>query len=257
MIDLGGLEIGDLTSQRGRVIGTGRFDPVLKASWNYVSGGSYGANVYAKAALMMLTLERWLGEDVMARVMKTYYERWKFRHPTTDDFIRVAEDVSGKDLGWFFDQVLRSPDKLDYAVSELSSREVNEAAGLFDPKGAGTVADGKAGKEAKAAAKTAAFRNVVVIARYGEWVFPQELLVTFADGRKIRETWDGKDRWKRFVYELPVKVVSAEIDPERKLVLDANHLNNSRTLDPDRKPVRKASLGLLRWLQGLLSLVSL
>ncbi len=257
MIDLGGARFGDVTFQRGRVIGSGRFDPVLKASWDYVSGGSYGANVYAKAALMMLTLERWLGEDVMARVMKTYYERWKFRHPTTDDFVRVAEDVSGKDLGWFFDQTLRSPDKLDYAVSELSSREVNEAAGLFDPKGAGPVADGKAGKEAKAAAKPAAFRNVVVIARYGEWVFPQELLVTFADGRKIRETWDGKDRWKRFVYELPVKVVSAEIDPDRKLVLDANHLNNSRALDPDRKPVRKASLGLLRWLQGILSLVSL
>ena len=253
MIDLGGLRIGDLTSQRAKVIGSGRFDPVLRGSWDYVSGGSYGLNVYAKAALMMLTLERWLGEDVMARVMKTYYERWKFRHPTSDDFIRAAEEVSGKDLGWFFDQTLRSPDKLDYAVSELSAREVNEAAGLFDEKGAGPVADAKAAK----AAKAAAFRNVVVVARYGEWIFPQELLVTFADGRKIRETWDGKDRWKRFVYELPVKAVSAEIDPDRKLVLDGNYLNNSRILEPDKKPVRRASLGLLRWLQGLLSLVSL
>ena len=257
MIDLGGMWIGDLTFQRLRVIGSGRFDPVLKDSWSYVSGGSYATNVYAKAALMMLTLERWLGEDVMVRIMKTYYERWKFRHPTSEDFVRVAEEVSGRDLGWFFDQTLRSPDKLDYAVSELSSREVNEPLGLFNEKGAGPVADGKAGKGAKAAAKPKAYRNVVVVARYGEWVFPQEVLVTFADGRKVRESWDGKDRWKRFVYEGPVKVVSAEIDPDRKLVLDVNYLNNSRTLEPDRKPVRKASLGLLRWLQGLLSLVSL
>jgi hypothetical protein len=189
--------------------------------------------------------------------MKTYYERWKFRHPTSEDFVRVAEEVSGRDLGWFFDQTLRSPVKLDYAVSELSSREVNEPLGLFNEKGAGPVADGKAGKGAKTAAKPKAYRNVVIVARYGEWVFPQEVLVTFADGRKVRESWDGKDRWKRFVYEGPVKVVSAEIDPDRKLVLDVNYLNNSRTLEPDRKPVRKASLGLLRWLQGLLSLVSL
>ncbi len=257
MIDLGGLRIGDLTSQRAKVIGSGRFDPVLKGSWDYVSGGSYALNVYAKAALMMMTLERWLGEDVMARVMRTYYERWKFRHPKTEDFIRVAEDVSGKGLGWFFDQTLRSPDKLDYAVSELSAREINKPAGLFDDKGAARGADGKAGKDAGAPAKAATFRNVVVIARYGEWIFPQELLVTFADGRKVRESWDGKDRWKRYVYELPVKVVSAEVDPDRKLVLDANHLNNSRTLEPDRRPVRKAALGLLSWLQGLLSLVSL
>jgi hypothetical protein len=258
MIDLGGLRIGDLASQRLRVIGSGRFDPVLKESWSYVSGGSYAVNVYAKAALMMLTLERWLGEDVMARIMRTYYERWKFRHPTTGDFIRVAEEVGGRDLGWFFDQTLHSPDRLDYAVSELTSREVNEPQGIFDEKGAGPVADAKAGKGAKAAtAKSKTYRNVVVVARYGEWVFPQEVLVIFADGRKVRENWDGKDRWKRFVYETPVKVLSAEIDPDRKIILDVNHLNNSMTLEPDRAPVRKAALGLLRWLQGLLSLVSL
>jgi Peptidase family M1 domain len=258
MIDIGGMRLGDLASQRLRVIGSGRFDPVLKESWNYVNGSSYGINVYAKAALMMLTLERWLGEDVMTRIMRTYYERWKFRHPTSEDFIRIAEEVSGRDLGWFFDQTLRSPDKLDYAVSELSSREVNEPRGLFDIKRAEPVADEKAGKGRKAAAaKPKTYRNLVVAARYGEWVFPQEVLVTFEDGRKVRENWDGKDRWKRFVYEGPVKVVSAEIDPDRKLLLDVNHLNNSRTTEPARTPVRKASLGLLRWLQGLLSLVSL
>jgi hypothetical protein len=257
MIDCGGVRIGDLAFQRLRVIGLGRFDPVLKDSWSYVSGASYATNVYAKAALMMLTLERWLGEDVMTRIMRTYYERWKFRHPTTEDFVLVAEEISGRDLAWFFDQTLNSSDKLDYAVSELSSREINEPLGLFDEKGAGPVVDATAGKAAKAAAKPKAYRNVVVVARHGEWVFPQEVLVTFADGRKVRENWDGKDRWKRFVYEGPVKVVSAEVDPDRKLLLDVNLLNNSRTIEPAGTPVRKASLGLLRWLQGLLSLVSL
>ncbi len=257
MVDIAGVKIGDSASQRLRVIGSGRFDPVLKDSWSYISGASYGANVYAKAAVMLLTLERWLGEDVMARIMRTYYERWKFRHPTSEDFIRVAEEESGRDLGWFFDQVLRSPDRLDYAVSELSCREVNEPGGLFDTQKGKPAADGRARGRAGEAAKPTSYRSEVVIARKGEWIFPQELLVTFADGRKVREDWDGKDRWKRFVYELPVKVVSAELDLGRKLLLDVNRLNDSRTLEPERGPVRKVSLRLLAWLQGLLSLISL
>ena len=147
MIDLCGLKIGDIIFQRLRVIGSGRLDPILQDSWKYVSGSSYGTNVYAKAALMMLTLERWLGEDVMARVMKAYYERWKFRHPASEDFVRVAEEESGRDLGWFFGQVLRTPGRLDYAVSELSADEIDETRGLFDDGKGGPVAEGKAGRE--------------------------------------------------------------------------------------------------------------
>ena len=257
MIDLHGLRIGDIIFQRLRVIGSGRLDPILQDSWKYVSGSSYGTNVYAKAALMMLTLERWLGEDVMARIMKAYYERWKFRHPASEDFVRVAEEESGRDLGWFFDQVLRTSGRLDYAVSELAADEIDEPRGLFDDGKRGLVAEEKAGPGAKAAERPRTYRNVVVVARNGDWVFPQELLVTFADGRKVRESWDGKDRWKRFVYELPVKVVSAGIDPDRKMLLDVDRRNDSRTLEPRKAPVRKASLGLLGWLQGLLTLVSL
>ncbi len=249
MIDIGGVRLGDLTSQRLRIIGAGRFDPILADSWSYVSGASYGVNVYAKAALMMLTLEGLLGEDVMSRIMRTYYERWKFRHPTSEDFVRVAEEESDRDLGWFFGQALRGPGRLDYAVSELSALELDEPRGLFDDK--------RIPAAGAKAVRPEVYRNVVVVTRLGEWSFPQELLVTFADGRKVRESWDGRDRWKRFVYELPVRAVSAMIDPERKLFLDVNRLNDSRTLEPRRGPVRRASLGLLRWLQGLLSLVSL
>lgn len=250
MLDVLGLRIGDRSFHRLRVIGTGRFDPVLRDSWSFVSGGSYAANVYSKAALMLLTLEGLLGEEVMGRVMRSYYERWKFRHPASEDFIRVAEEVSGRDLGWFFDQVLRSPDRLDYGVSELSAREIDAPVGLFDAPAAPAA-------KRSAAGRPRAYRSVVTVARYGEWIFPQEVLVTFADGRKVRESWDGKDRWKRFVYDLPIKAVRAEVDPEHTLVLDASLLNNSRVLEPERKGVRKAALAFLHALQGLLSLASL
>jgi hypothetical protein len=189
-------------------------------------------------------------------VMKTYFERWKFRHPAGGDFIRVAEEVSGRDLSDFFDQALRSPDKLDYAISELSSQKVDEPEGVFD----GTNGDPRrdrvvAGSHSPAPREV--YRTVVVAARYGEWILPQEILVVFADGEKVRETWDGRERWKRFEYLRPVQAVSAEVDPGRKLVLDVNMLNNSRRLEPKRGGVIKAALGFMSWLQGLLSFVSL
>ena len=254
MLDICGVKMGDLVTQRLRVIGSGRFDPIVKYSWEYISGSSYSLNVYAKAALMMLTLERWLGEDVMSRIMKTYYERWKFRHPVTKDFVQVAEEVSGQELGWFFNQVLYSPDRLDYGISDLRAEEINEPNGIFEGK---TVEpkDSKAKRDASIKPKT--YRNTVVVARFGEWVFPQEILVVFGDGQKVRETWDGRDRWKRFVYTKRVKVVSAEVDPEHKLVLDVNYLNNSRVLEPQKLVVTRAALGFMHWLQGLLTLVSL
>jgi hypothetical protein len=252
MIDLGGVKIGDLVYQRMSVIGSGRFDPIVKNSWEYISGGSYALNVYAKAALMMLTLERWLGEDVMSKIMKSYFERWKFRHPTTRDFVQVAEEVSGRDLAWFFDQVLYSPDKLDYGISDLAAREISEPEGIFDGK---TVESKRTKPQKDAEEKPKMYRNSVVVARFGEWIFPQEIQVVFADGQKVRETWDGKARWKRFVYIRPVKVASAEVDPDHKLVLDANYLNNSRLLEPKKLPVTRAALGFMYRLQALLSFV--
>ena len=207
---------------------------------------------------MMLTLERWLGEDVMARIMRTYYERWKFRHPTTEDFIRVAEEVSGRRP-----RLVLRPDPAKPGQAGLRRQRALHPGGQRGrqgssiEKGAASVADGKAGKDAKATAKRTIFRNVVVIARYGEWVFPQELLVTFADGRKIRESWDGKDRWKRFVYELPVKVVSAEIDPDRKL---APRREPPEQFQDPRSRQEACPKGLPRTLalaSGLVSLVSL
>jgi len=254
MFDLGRLKIGEIPYQRLNVIGSGRFDPIVKFSWDFVGGGSYSLNVYQKASLMLQTLERWLGEETMGRVMKAYFERWRFRHPTTRDFVQVAEEVSGRDLAWFFDQALYSPDKLDYGISGLSCDEVPSPEGLFDePK------EGARPTPERTAAKAEApklYRSRVVAARFGEWVFPQDIRVRFNDGKTVRETWDGRDRWKRFSYVSPAKVVSAEVDPDHKLLLDVNFTNNSRVLEPTRGPVLKYAAGVLGWFQALLSLAS-
>ncbi len=256
MIDWGGLRIGEIAYQRLSVIGSGRFDPILKSSWGFIGPSSYSLNVYAKAGLMLLTLEKMLGEPVMAKVMRTYFETWKFRHPTSRDFIRVAQDVSGRDLGWFFGQALESPDKLDYGISDLRTYEIAPPDGLFEGGKPLSGGEARPGADPKPPRAPGLFRSEVTVARYGEMIFPQEILVTFENGDKVREFWDGRDRWKRFVYDQGSRVRSAEIDPEGRMMLDVNSLNNSRVIDAGGPAAMKFGAGLLKWFQGLLSFIA-
>lgn len=250
MIDLGCLKMSDSLRVRQSVISSSRMDPIVKKSWEFYSGGSYGVNVYQKAALTLLTLENYLGEDVMARVMKAFYERWKFRHPKTDDFVAVAEEISGQDLGWFFDQFLHSPDKLDYAIGSLKSREIKEPEGLFRGQLMSPSKD-------KDESREKLYKNEVVVVRKGELIFPQEILIVFENGEEIREKWDGKDRWTRFTYTKPVELKSAQVDPENKLLLDINHLNNSLTRKPDKLVPLKYALDMMLKFQKLLTVISM
>ncbi|MGM0466262.1 MAG: M1 family metallopeptidase, partial [Acidobacteriota bacterium] len=234
MMDLFGLKIGDFHMQRMSVMGSSPLDPILKKSWEFYSGGSYGSNSYAKAAFVLLTLENYLGDETMNQVMKTYFERWRFRHPQTQDFIDVAEEVSGMNLDWFFDQFLKTPGTLDYAVSQVRSQKINEPKGIFDE---GEVLPKKEEEEQEVEEKQ--YKNTVTVVRRGEWIFPQDILITFEDGEEIRESWNGQEKWKRFVYYKPVKLKSAVIDPDNKAVLDINYLNNSRLREPEKASVTK------------------
>jgi hypothetical protein len=181
---------------------------------------------YNKTALWLHTLERHLGWPVLQQILSTYFERWKFRHPRPDDFFAVVNEVSGRDLTWFFDQTHRSSNTFDYGVQELASTRVPE---------------------------TERYRTSVVVRRYGEATFPVDVVTTFRDGEQATERWDGLDRRAIYTYERPSQAVSVEVDPERVLLLDVNYTNNSRTLEPrTRDAGLKWSLAWLVWLQDLM-----
>lgn len=180
---------------------------------------------YSKTALWMHTLERHLGWPTMQKVMATYFERWKFRHPRPQDFFQVVNEVSGQDMTWFFDQVVRTSNAFDYAVQELKQEPSSQGGS----------------------------RAVVVAQRLGEAIFPVDVVTTFADGQKATEHWDGKDRRVIYTYERPVRVTRVEVDPGHVLVLDVNRTNNSRTTQPrSAEAARKWSLAWMVWLQELM-----
>jgi hypothetical protein len=252
MLNIHGVKMSDLLFHRLRVIASPRLDSILKNSWEFYNSATYGINVYSKAAFMLLTLENYLGEDVMSEVMRTFFEKWKFRHPRTQDFVAVAQEVSGQDLGWFFDQYLNSVSKLDYAIHRLRSRQVKKPEGILEPEEEAL----EKSRSGEIQQQKKMYRNEVVVVRKGELIFPQEILVTFEEGEKIREKWEGKERWKRFIYIRPYRLKLAQIDPDNKIPLDINRLNNSQLFIPKKISPLKWALRLMCNFQAFLSYLS-
>jgi hypothetical protein len=179
-----------------------------------------GSITYNKTALWLNTLERWLGWPTLQRIMSTYFTRWKFMHPKPQDFFAVATEVSGRDLSAYFDQVYRGSNVFDYGVQDLKS-----------------VREGDA------------YHTTVVVRRYGEATFPVDVAIAFRNGERVTEHWDGMDRWKLYVYDRPAQALTAQVDPDRVLLLDVNYTNNSMTLEP--KGAAAATKGAMTWMVWL------
>jgi hypothetical protein len=234
-----GMTLGERESQRGGYISVADRDAMAEKAYEFYSSNTYAGVTYGKTACVLLTLEGIIGEDTMAKAMRTYFMRYRFTHPVKEDFLKTIEEVSGKDLRWYFNQAVYGTQVLDYEVMKLSSFPVNWYED--EKKGAGKNKDDK----------DTVYQSTVWLHRKEDFVLPVELEVKFGNGETIREHWDGQSRWVKFQYEKKAKVESAEIDPDHKILLDRNNFNNSQTAEANGKPARKLTnyfLFVTQWL---------
>jgi hypothetical protein len=248
MVEFLAMRIGEADTLRAGNSADAKYNRILARAWDYVPQGTYGFYSYQKPEMMLRTLEGHLGQQTMARVMRTFHERWRFKHPRSEDFFAIANEVSGQDLTWFFDQVVRGTGVLDYDIGSAVTRPVPEPRGVFDgASGRRTVSQGDARKtEAEADKnKTRMWETIVVVRRRGEVYFPAEVAFKFAGKPVERHTWDGKAPTNTFRFQRAEKLEWVDIDPDRKVVLDANWLNNGRRITPD---TRVSTTWTARWL---------
>ena len=237
--------IDEVTSQRRRYLRGPASDEMARRSWEYLDNESYGLNSYARPALMLRTLEGILGRDLMLRVMRAWFEKHRFTHPTAADFIRTVNEVSGRSMDGFFQQALHGSVLLDYTAAAVSAKTPGQPGGLFGPSETRKVA--QRGKT-PATGGPATFENTALIRRLGEFVWPQEIELRYETGPPDRKQWDGSYRWLRIEQTGP-KLISARVDPEERLALDVNRSNNSRTTTPDPIAGLKWWSRLLQWMQ--------
>ncbi|HXZ13637.1 MAG TPA: M1 family metallopeptidase [Candidatus Sulfotelmatobacter sp.] len=233
-------QLGEDAEQRRDYLRVADMDPLTRFGWKFQSDSAYGGISYGKTASVLLTLEKIIGEKTLMQALHAYFLRYRFTHPTGEDFLKTVEEVSGKNLRWYFDQAVYGTNILDYEILDVQSDPVNWY------------------EEDERAAKPGSrlFRNYVTVHRKGDFIFPVDLAVKFDDGQTAREHWDGRDRWVRYTHDRPAEIVSAEIDPEHQILLDRDLFNNSYRVEADKRAVRKLSniwIFLTQWLAQCLA----
>jgi hypothetical protein len=231
VLNLAGATYGEREQQRDFYISAPDRDAMAQNAFAYVNSFSYGGVTYGKTASVLLTLEGIIGEDSMAKAMHKYFLKYRFTHPTKEDFLKTIEEVSGKDLRWYFNQAVYGTQVLDYEVLNTNSYPTN----WFEEK----KNNKKDGKDKKST--DTVYQSSVTVHRKGDFVMPIEVEVKFDNNEKVREHWDGQSRWTRFIYLKKAKVVSAEIDPDHTTHIDRDNFNNSMVVEPNPKPTHKLS----------------
>jgi Peptidase family M1 domain len=231
-------------------------DNLARMGWQYQNSESYGLNSYMRTGLMLRTLENLLGEETMARVMRAYQQRWRWNHPAASDFFRMVNEVSGRDMTWYFDQFVNGSNVLDYRIAEASTQPVHTAIGEFNGKTV-TAKDARKIDRDLEKAKKQMYETKVTVRREGEATAPVDIRFDFEKGVVERRQWDGQYRWIKYTFTKPQKLTQVQLDPDRKMLLDVNFTNNSRTLDKKHLGTSvKWSSTLLFWVQWMMAAVS-
>jgi hypothetical protein len=255
----------DAETDRAAAINVVRFDPVVKDSWRFYSSASYGANVYMRASTCLNTLERFVGATVMARIMRTYQTRYRFRHPHTADFVAVVNEVTGRDLSWFFDRLFFQTLNFDYGIAScVSTEKPRHLRGVFETRGRLEETTPAEIRDLEAADRTAGqppvYQTTVTLRRFGEARLGGDarvkLVVAFEDGSRETRFWDGQDRWVKLEFEKTSRAASAQVDPDGIWLIDSNWANNSVSVKPVRRSLVRLLSGLGFIIQNFLQFLS-
>jgi hypothetical protein len=92
------------------------------ADW-YHTNRAYGVASYSMGCIFLHQLSYIIGQEALNKGMLTYFNQWKFKHPTPTDFKRIMEKESGMELDWYFDQWLKSTNTIDYAIQSTSTEK--------------------------------------------------------------------------------------------------------------------------------------
>ncbi len=259
MFDRVGFRIGDTEMQRSGYVYNdyNKMAESYRFSWEYKHGGVYGMMSYYKPATFMNTLHRLVGNECMDDIMKTYYKKWKFKHPDTEYFTDIVNEVVrkhhgnkfGEDMNWFFNQVLYSSNICDYKLHRIVNNKLEKADGLFDK-------DGNIVKASEVETDSLKkYESKVIVSRIGEIIMPVEVLIRFEDGQEVTKTWDGIARSFEFKFLTNSKIVFAQVDPHEKIQIDVDFANNSVQLEQNTNPIWKYSVKFLFWVQNIIQSV--
>jgi hypothetical protein len=228
-----------------------------RRAWTYRHRWQYYFASYAKTGVVLRTLEGLIGAEAMARGMRTFFERYSFQHPTGADLEATLSEVAGEDLGWFFDQAVRSDATPDWAVLAVRHSEVQEADGhSWDGAAWQTIGDDVAAAGDEPATDDPTWSIAVELARRGDFTGPVTVELTWENGANERRSWDSETRWTRWRFRKNQRLTQVVIDPDGSWALETRRADNYWRDTPDtedeplwwgRGALRALGQVILRW----------
>lgn len=106
------------------MVKTGLEEPLTTHADRYHTNMSYGINAYDKGLVFMAQLAYIIGQKSLEQTIKEYYKEWSGKHPNPNDFIRVAERVSGLELNWYLNEFTQTVHTIDYGIKEVSGKQI-------------------------------------------------------------------------------------------------------------------------------------
>ena len=223
-----------------------------------------GPNAYSKPATALNILrETIMGPELFDFSFKTYAKRWKFKHPTPEDFFRTMEDASAVDLDWFWRGWFYSTDVVDigvksvdkYVISDKPSKEIDSILAKYgmtandlnptvfmqkntkEPKESSEMeSDSISGFEALETSlgddkKLPKHFYEIQFEKPGGLVMPIIVDYIYEDGTKERieypvQIWRKNDSIVKRVITSDKKLIGVELDPDAETA-DINLNNNS------------------------------
>jgi len=171
-----------------------------------------------RMALALHTLERYLGWPAMQQALQALQARWRAGFAGTEDLAAIVSEQRGRDVRWFFDEALRFGARFDYGIRAFGS----------EPSGSGSALE---------------YQTRVSLRRYGDGVFAGTaeakagpyasarslpVVTRFSDGTVVEDWWDGRLPDLDLTYRGRSRAISASVDPDAMLLLDADRANNTR-----------------------------
>lgn len=109
----------DIYSTYYKLVASGKEQPQTTHSDRYDENRSYSISSYFKGSIFLSQLGYVIGKDKLEETIKKYYQDFKFKHPTPNDFKRTAERVSGANLDWYLTDWTQTTNTIDYRIKEV------------------------------------------------------------------------------------------------------------------------------------------
>lgn len=98
---------------------SGKEEPMTTHADHYNTNFAYSLDAYSKGEVFLTQLGYIISDSLRDKTLLEYYRLWRFKHPNPNDFIRVAEKVSGLELDWYKEYFVHTTRTIDYGIDSL------------------------------------------------------------------------------------------------------------------------------------------